>query len=179
MPSEYIEENNCDSLQINSSDAFCDPSAARLRKSGMSPQSARLRPKGSRDSPRRGFTGRTHTWGTPSNRGLRRATRRRDPYPGYPLKPRVAARDPASGASGSGEEASPHSLGPAPYSTRCRNRFDLLRFLASLHGGKMNQKGGPTNTKHCFHECSAWPGIHVHHAAESVFTFSGIRTLRF
>ena len=39
----------------------------------------------------------------------------------------------------------------------------------------MNQKGGPTNTKHCFHECSAWPGIHVHHAAESAFTFSGIR----
>jgi len=27
---------------------------------------------------------------------------------------------------GSGVEASPHLLGPAPYTTRCRNRFDLL-----------------------------------------------------
>ena len=63
---------------------------------------------------------------------------RRDPYP--PQKPRDAARDPASGASGSGEEASPHSLGPAPYTTRCRNRFDLLRFFDSPHGAKMKQK---------------------------------------
>lgn len=30
-------------------------------------------------------------------------------------------RDPTSGASGSGKEASPHSLVPAPYTTRCRN----------------------------------------------------------
>ncbi len=68
-----------DPYGINSSGACCDRSAARLQKSGMSRQSARLRPKGSRDSPRRGFTGGTHTQGTPSNRGLRRATRHRVP----------------------------------------------------------------------------------------------------
>ena len=99
------------------------------------------------------------------------------PIPRVPPQTEVAERDPASGASGSGEEASPHSLRPAPYTTRCRNRFDLLRFLASPHGGKMNQKGGPTNNEHCFHECSAWTGILVHLAQESAFTFAGIRSL--
>ena len=54
---------------------------------------------------------------------------RRDPYPAYPIKPSDAAREPASGASGSGKEASPLSLRPAPYTTRCRNSLDLLPFL--------------------------------------------------
>ncbi len=39
----------------------------------------------------------------------------------------------------------------------------------------MNQKGGTTNYKDCFHDCSAWPGILVHLALESAFTFAGIR----
>jgi len=39
----------------------------------------------------------------------------------------------------------------------------------------MKQKGGPTNNEHCFHECSAWIGILVHLAQESVFSFVGIR----
>ncbi len=63
-----------------------------------------------------------------------------DPYPAYPLKPSVPARDPASGASGSGVEASPHPFRPAPYTTRCRNSLDLLTFLASPHGDKKDTK---------------------------------------
>jgi len=42
----------------------------------------------------------------------------------------------------------------------------------------MNQKGGTTNYKDCFHDCSAWPGILVHLALESAFTFAGIRICR-
>ncbi len=117
--------------------------------------------------------------GSASAQGLPRLPQerfsRRDPYPGYPLKPSDVARDPASGVSGSGVEASPHSLKPAPYNTRCRKRFDPLRFPTSTHGGKMKQKGGPTNTEHCFQQCSAWPGIGVHLTEESAFTFPGIR----
>ncbi len=43
----------------------------------------------------------------------------------------------------------------------------------------MKQKGGPTNTEHCFQQCSAWPGIGVHLTEESAFTFPGIRNEAF
>ena len=87
---------------------------------------------------------------------------RRDPYPGYPLKPSDAARDPASGASGSGAEASPHPLRPAPYTTRCRNRFDLLLFLASPHGEKKNRKEVRHRGSAGRNPCTRCTGISLH-----------------